>query len=178
MIQSGEEKNNTVKENSGSGNSEGKWHTLAKSRSKGVKPTIFCTAHCYDFYLRNEIEIIGMTTINIQMNYIVPKTFVIMFRAFVIKDNSASVLFLFIKLIWSIVNPPFQYTHTHRNTWRYCSKWKIRLQHFILDDILSCLMDLRRRRQTGADIWPPSWGKNLTNEFSYKENPSRVRSGW
>lgn len=53
MIQSGEE-NNTVKENSESGNSEGKRHTLAKSRSNtGSETNHFLHSKLSLFCLRN-----------------------------------------------------------------------------------------------------------------------------
>lgn len=75
MIQSGEE-NNTVKENSESGNSEGKWQTLAKSRSNtGSESNHFLHSKLLLFYLRNSIEIIGLTMSNIQINSIVSETF-------------------------------------------------------------------------------------------------------
>lgn len=53
MIQSGEE-NNTVKENSESGNTEGKWHTFAKSRSNtGSETNHFPHSKLLLFCLRN-----------------------------------------------------------------------------------------------------------------------------
>lgn len=65
MIQSGEE-NNTVKENSESGNSEGKWHTLAKSRSNTGSET--------NDFLHSKLLLFGYYSLramsNIQMNSI------------------------------------------------------------------------------------------------------------
>lgn len=81
---------------------------------------------------------------------------------------SGSRSFSSLKLTWidPCVNFPPWHTHTERTAWRHFGKRKAWLQHFILDDILTCHTDIWRSQQTEADICPPLWGKHLTNERS------------
>lgn len=153
-------------------------HWQSQGQIQGVKPTIFCTANYYYFAFAIKLRLSGWQwVISKWIPSFLRCLFDTIFRAFVIKDNKyASVFFSLHKtdLIFCKCSPRYTHIETPR---RHCSKWKIRLQHFILDDILTCHMDIRRRRQTGADICPPSWGgKKLTNEFSSKENLPWVHS--
>lgn len=55
-----------------------------------------------------------------------------------------------------------------------CSKWKFCLQHFILNDILTCHMDIRRRAADGSWHLSSIVGEELDKWLFVHENPTAV----